>query len=161
MLVFKSKDVFRTFTPAPFLWIKGLSRILFVGGTDLCPNCFRKTSRASACFCYLILVVPVVVSAVFIAFPGVKTRAGTSPLWDRRIMPQSTGILRSSRSPTGKRDHPGKRKGCAPVVYIDTVRKVSGGRFMVPRFFRTLRPISRKPLKDRSSNREVPVRIHY
>lgn len=105
------------------------------------PKLFpEKTSRLARKRLFsviLILVVPVVVSAVFIAFPGVKNPGGhVSAVGPAN---NATEHRKTTEFPVADWQNAiiRVREKVAPsVVYIDTVRKVSGGRFMVPRFFR-------------------------
>ncbi|NLY89784.1 MAG: PDZ domain-containing protein [Firmicutes bacterium] len=102
------------------------------------PEKLARLTRKRLFSVILILAVSVAISAVFLAFPGFKNPGGqvsavgpgknnTAELQKTTEFPVSdwqNAIIRV------------REKVAPAVVYIDTVRTVSGGRFMVPRFFR-------------------------
>ncbi|NLZ43962.1 MAG: PDZ domain-containing protein [Clostridia bacterium] len=102
------------------------------------PEKLQRLARKHLFPVLLILTVTVVLSAVFLAFPGFTNRGGHVSA----IEPGKTNTAESRKStefPVADWQNAiiRVREKVAPaVVYIDTVRKVSGGRFMVPKFFR-------------------------
>lgn len=107
------------------------------------PKVFRKNisrlARRRMFLAILILAASVIISAVFLFLPGSKTPGGhivsaggpaknnaaaTQTSTNFSVSDWQTAIIRV------------KEKIAPAVVYIDTVRKVSGGRFMIPEFFR-------------------------
>src|SRR5690554_885835 len=106
-----------------------------------------KIKRRDLLFLFVVaLVSTVITSALFLAFSGDEKKAGQTanaaeqaPAWETTNMPQLTPVSFNSPSIQSQWETAiiNVRQKVAPaVVYIDTVRTVSGGTFMIPEFFR-------------------------
>src|SRR5690554_560940 len=105
-----------------------------------------KIKRRDLLFLFVVaLVSTVITSALFLAFSGEKKAGQTAnageqaPAWETANMPRITPVSFNSPSIQSQWETAiiNVRQKVAPaVVYIDTVRTVSGGTFMIPEFFR-------------------------
>lgn len=105
-----------------------------------------KIGRKILSLLIIALITTVMTSAVFLAFSGSEKTAGLAgsnneqaPPARTTNTPQITPVAFNSNSPKSSWETAiiDVRQKVAPaVVYIDTVRTVSGGRFMIPEFFR-------------------------
>jgi len=102
------------------------------------PEKLARLARKRLVSVLLILVFSVLLSAVFLTFPG-ATNPGGQVAAARAGRNNAAEVRKDTEFPVADWQNAiiRVREKVAPaVVYIDTVRKVSGGRFTVPRFFR-------------------------